>query len=225
MKIFLDTANIPQIKEANDMGLLDGVTTNPTLVAQEKEDPEILYSTICKMVKGSVSVETTTKNTEELIKQGHEITKYGKNATVKVACTKEGLKAVKILEDSGIPCNVTLIFSPTQAFLAAKAGATIVSPFIGRLDDISYEGMDLIRTIKAMLSNYGYLSKTQILVASIRHPVHVVDAAKIGAHIATMPYKVFEMLFKHPLTDIGLERFLKDWESVKARMAQKVITR
>ncbi len=223
MKIFLDTANIQQIKEANDMGILDGVTTNPTLVSQEKEAPEVIYSTICKMVKGSVSVETTSNNTEEIIKQGHEITKYGKNATVKVACTKEGLKAVKVLEDSGIPCNVTLIFSPTQAFLAAKAGATIVSPFIGRLDDISYNGMDLIKTIIDMLKPYDYLKKTQVLVASIRHPVHVVDAAKNGADIATMPYKVFEMLFKHPLTDIGLERFLKDWETVKSRT--KVITR
>lgn len=223
MKIFLDTANIQQIKEANEMGILDGVTTNPTLVSQEKEAPEVIYSTICKMVKGSVSVETTSNNTEEIIKQGHEITKYGKNATVKVACTKEGLKAVKVLEDSGIPCNVTLIFSPTQAFLAAKAGATIVSPFIGRLDDISYNGMDLIRIIIDMLKPYDYLKKTQVLVASIRHPVHVVDAARNGAAIATMPYKVFEMLFKHPLTDIGLERFLKDWETVKQRT--KVITR
>lgn len=223
MKIFLDTANVQQIKEANDMGILDGVTTNPTLVSQEKEAPEVIYSTICKLVKGSVSVETTSNNTEEIIKQGHEITEYGKNATVKVACTKEGLKAVKVLEDSGIPCNVTLIFSPTQAFLAAKAGATIVSPFIGRLDDISYNGMDLIKIIIDMLKPYDYLKKTQVLVASIRHPVHVVDAAKNGADIATMPYKVFEMLFKHPLTDIGLERFLKDWESVKQRT--KVITR
>jgi transaldolase len=223
LKIFLDTANIQQIKEANDMGILDGVTTNPTLVSQEKEAPEVIYSTICKMVKGSVSVETTSNNTEEIIKQGHQITEYGKNATVKVACTKEGLKAVKVLEDSGIPCNVTLIFSPTQAFLAAKAGATIVSPFIGRLDDISYNGMDLIKIIIDMLKPYDYLKKTQVLVASIRHPVHVVDAAKNGADIATMPYKVFEMLFKHPLTDIGLERFLKDWESVKQRT--KVITR
>jgi transaldolase len=224
VKIFLDTANIAQIKEANDMGLLDGVTTNPTLVSQEKEDPEVIYSTICRMVKGSVSVETTSNNTEEIIKQGHKITEYGKNATVKVACTREGLKAVKILEDSGIPCNVTLIFSPTQAFLAAKAGATIISPFIGRLDDISYNGMDLIRTIISMLKPYDYLKKTQVLVASIRHPVHVVEAAQTGAQIATMPAKVFDMLFKHPLTDIGLERFLKDWESVKARMAQKVIS-
>ena len=223
MKIFLDTANIQQIKEANEMGILDGVTTNPTLVSQEKEAPEVIYSTICKMVKGSVSVETTSNNTEEIIKQGHEITKYGKNATVKVACTKEGLKAVKVLEDAGIPCNVTLIFSPTQAFLAAKAGATIVSPFIGRLDDISYNGMDLIKIIIDMLKPYDYLKKTQVLVASIRHPVHVVDAARNGAGIATMPYKVFEMLFKHPLTDIGLERFLKDWETVKQRT--KVITR
>ena len=224
MKIFLDSANIAQIKEANDMGLLDGVTTNPTLVSQEKEDPEVIYSTLCKMVRGSVSVETTSNNTEEIIRQGHQITEYGKNATVKVACTREGLKAVKILEDSGIPCNVTLVFSPTQAFLAAKAGATIISPFIGRLDDISYNGMDLIRTIVSMLRPYDYLKKTQVLVASIRHPVHVVEAAQAGAEIATMPPKVFDMLFKHPLTDIGLERFLKDWESVKARMAQKVIS-
>ncbi len=231
MKIFLDSANIGQVKEANDMGLLDGVTTNPTLVSQEKEDPEVIYSTLCKMVRGSVSVETTSNNTEEIIRQGHEITKYGKNATVKVACTREGLKAVKILEDSGIPCNVTLIFSPTQAFLAAKAGATIISPFIGRLDDISYDGMDLIRTIISMLNGghdtpkpYEYLKKTQVLVASIRHPVHVVEAAQAGAQISTMPPKVFDMLFKHPLTDIGLERFLKDWELVKARMAQRVIS-
>jgi len=224
VKIFLDSANIAQIKEANDMGLLDGVTTNPTLVSQEKEDPAVIYSTLCKMVRGSVSVETTSNNTEEIIRQGHEIRKYGKNATVKVACTREGLKAVKILEDSGIPCNVTLVFSPTQAFLAAKAGATIISPFIGRLDDISYNGMDLIRTIVSMLKPYEYLKKTQVLVASIRHPVHIVEAAQAGAQISTMPPKVFDMLFKHPLTDIGLERFLKDWESVKARMAQKVIS-
>lgn len=219
MKFFLDTANIAQIKDANDVGVLDGVTTNPTLISMENETPEELYTTICNLVKGPVSIETTSNDTDEIVRQGQSFQKYGKNVYVKVANTKPGLKAVKILEDSGLPCNVTLTFSATQAFLAAKAGATVVSPFIGRLDDISLDGMNLIKDILAMYKPYNF--KTGVLVSSIRHPVHVVEAAKLGAQLATMPYKIFEMMFKHPLTDIGYARFMKDWESVKAKLDQK----
>ena len=223
MKFFLDTANIGQSKDAKDIGVLDGVTTNPTLIAIERESPEEIYSTISSLVEGPVSIETVSNVTEEIVKQGQSFMRYGKNVYVKVANTKPGLKAVKILEDSGIHCNVTLTFSSSQAFLAAKAGATVVSPFIGRLDDISQDGMALIAEILAMYKPYGY--KTSVLVSSIRHPIHIVQAAKLGAPIATMPYKVLEMMFKHPLTDIGFARFMKDWDSVKDKIEQKTIAR
>ena len=217
MKFFLDTANIDQIKEAKDMGMLDGVTTNPTLVSKENKSEHELYSEIIEICKGKpVSLETTSNDTDVIVKQGQEFVKtYGKNVYVKVANTKEGLKAVRTLFDSGINCNVTLTFSASQYLLAAKAGARVVSPFIGRLDDISLDGnMTLIKEIEAIRKNYKFENQAETLVSSIRHPIHVVQAAVMGAPLATMPFKVLNMLFKHPLTDIGFDTFMKDYESV-----------
>lgn len=217
MKFFLDTANIDQIKEAKDMGMLDGVTTNPTLVSKENKSEHELYSEIIEICKGKpVSLETTSNDTDVIIKQGQEfVNTYGKDVYVKVANTKEGLKAVRTLFDSGINCNVTLTFSASQYLLAAKAGARVVSPFIGRLDDISLDGnMTLIKEIEAIRKNYKFENQAETLVSSIRHPVHVVQAAVMGAPLATMPFKVLNMLFKHPLTDIGFDTFMKDYESV-----------
>ena len=217
MKFFLDTANIEQIKEAKDMGMLDGVTTNPTLVSKENKSEHELYSEIIEICKGKpVSLETTSNDTDVIIKQGQEfVNTYGKDVYVKVANTKEGLKAVRTLFDSGINCNVTLTFSASQYLLAAKAGARVVSPFIGRLDDISLDGnMTLIQDIEVIRRNYKFENQAETLVSSIRHPVHVVQAAVMGAPLATMPFKVLNMLFKHPLTDIGFATFMKDYESV-----------
>jgi len=217
MKFFLDTANIDQIKEAKEMGRLDGVTTNPTLVSKENKSEHELYSEIIEICKGKpVSLETTSNDTDVIVKQGQEFVKtYGKNVYVKVANTKEGLKAVRTLFDSGINCNVTLTFSASQYLLAAKAGARVVSPFIGRLDDISLDGnMTLIKEIEAIRKNYKFENQAETLVSSIRHPIHVVQAAVMGAPLATMPFKVLNMLFKHPLTDIGFDTFMKDYESV-----------
>mgnify|MGYP001341007542 FL=1 len=217
MKFFLDTANIEQIKEAKDMGMLDGVTTNPTLVSKENKSEHELYSEIIEICKGKpVSLETTSNDTDVIVKQGQDfVNTYGKDVYVKVANTKEGLKAVRILFDSGINCNVTLTFSASQYLLAAKAGARVVSPFIGRLDDISIDGnMSLIQDIEFIRRNYEFENKAETLVSSIRHPVHVVQAAVMGAPLATMPFKVLNMLFKHPLTDIGFDTFMKDYESV-----------
>ena len=217
MKFFLDTANIEQIKEAKDMGMLDGVTTNPTLVSKENKSEHELYSEIIEICKGKpVSLETTSNDTDVIVKQGQEfVNTYGKDVYVKVANTKEGLKAVRTLFDSGINCNVTLTFSASQYLLAAKAGARVVSPFIGRLDDISLDGnMSLIQDIELIRRNYEFENKAETLVSSIRHPVHVVQAAVMGAPLATMPFKVLNMLFKHPLTDIGFTTFMKDYESV-----------
>ena len=210
MKIFIDTANINEIREAASMGLLDGVTTNPSLVAKEKKDFKDLLKEICKIVDGDISAEVIAADTEGMLKEGRELAKIDKNIVIKVPLTKEGLKAVKIFKDESIRTNVTLCFTPTQALLAAKAGAYIVSPFVGRLDDISTSGMELISQILTVYQNYGY--KTQVLVASIRHPLHVVESAMMGAHIATIPFKVLTQLIKHPLTDIGIERFLADWK-------------
>ena len=222
MKFFLDTANIDQIKEAKDMGMLDGVTTNPTLVSKANKSQQALYSEIIEICNGKpVSLETTSNDTDVIVKQGQEfVDTYGKNVYVKVANTKEGLKAVRALFESGINCNVTLTFSASQYLLAAKAGARVVSPFIGRLDDISIDGnKSLICDIEKIRRNYKdnkehIPNQAETLVSSIRHPVHVVQAAKMGAPLATMPFKVLDMLFKHPLTDIGFATFMKDYESV-----------
>lgn len=213
MKIFIDTANLNEIKEAADMGLLDGVTTNPSLVAKEgHKDFRAMLEKICSIVDGDISAEVVSVTKDEIIKEGRELSKIHPNIVVKVPLIKEGLKAVKILKEEGIRTNVTLCFSPSQAVLAAKAGAYIISPFVGRLDDISQNGMDLIAQIVTIYKNFNY--ETQVLVASVRHPLHFVDACMIGADICTMPYKVIEQLVKHPLTDIGLDKFLADWKKL-----------
>jgi len=215
MKFFLDTANLDEIREAASLGVLDGVTTNPSLVSKEGADFEKRVVEICEIVQGPVSAEVTTTDTDGMCRQGRELAKLHKWVVVKVPTTKAGLKAAKCLVADGIKVNVTLCFSAAQALLVAKTGATYVSPFLGRLDDIAHVGMDLIRDIVAIYRNYSF--KTQVLAASLRHPLHVVDAAKAGADVATMPFKVFEMLVKHPLTDKGQEQFLKDWEKLQSR--------
>jgi transaldolase len=210
VKFFIDTANLAEIKEANDLGVLDGVTTNPSLIAKEGKEFIPLLKEICAIVDGPISAEVISLDFDGIIKEAHELVKIHDNIVVKVPLVKEGLKAVKALKAEGIRTNVTLCFSPTQALLAAKAGATYISPFVGRLDDISHNGMDVIAQIVTIYHNYGY--DTQVLVASIRHPLHVVEAAMMGADVCTMPFKVIESLIKHPLTDIGIERFLSDWK-------------
>jgi transaldolase len=212
MKIFIDTANLDQIKEVNSWGILDGVTTNPTLVAKEGCDFETRVRDICQVVDGPISAAAVSMNAEGMIKEARELSKMHKNIIVKIHMTDEGLKAVKVLSKEGIKTNVTLVFSPNQALLAAKAGATYVSPFVGRLDDISHDGMDLVRDIVTIFRNYGF--KTQVIVASIRHPIHVTEAALAGAHVATVPYDVLKKMLKHNLTDEGIQKFLKDWEKV-----------
>ena len=214
MKIFLDTANLESIKKYNDMGLLDGITTNPTLLSKEGGDPQKTMQEICRIVKGDVSLEVVATDYEGMMEEGRRLRKYGDNVVVKCPMTAQGLKACKALTAEGIPVNITLVFSPNQAILAAKAGAKYVSPFIGRLDDVGKDGMNLIREIKQIFPNYKF--KTQILVASIRHPMHVVDAAKIGADVVTLPAAVLEKMLKHQLTDIGLKNFLADWEKLKS---------
>ena len=216
MKIFIDTANLDEIREANDMGLLDGVTTNPSLVAKEgHKDFKTMLEKICAIVDGDVSAEVVSTTSSEMIREGRELAKIHKNIVVKVPLIKEGLKAVKVFSEEGIKTNVTLCFSPSQAVLAAKAGAYIISPFVGRLDDISQNGMELISQIVQIYGNYNY--QTQVLVASVRHPLHFVDGALIGADIATMPFKVIDQLAKHPLTDIGLNTFLNDWKKLNSK--------
>lgn len=215
MKFFLDTANLDEIREAASLGVLDGVTTNPSLIAKEHDDFKTHIRKICEIVQGPVSAEVTTTDTEGMCRQGRELAKIHPWVVVKTPTTKEGLKAAKCLVGDGIKVNCTLCFSASQALLVAKTGATYVSPFLGRLDDISHVGMDLIRDIVAIYRNYSF--QTQVLAASLRHPLHVVDAAKLGAHVGTMPFKVFELLFKHPLTDKGQEQFLKDWEKAKVQ--------
>lgn len=215
MKIFIDTANLDEIREANDMGILDGVTTNPSLVAKEgHKDFRSMLEKICAIVDGDVSAEVVSVKSDEIIKEGRELAKIHKNIVVKVPLIKEGLKAVKVFSEEGIRTNVTLCFSASQAILAAKAGAYIISPFVGRLDDISQNGMELISQIVQIYGNYNY--QTQVLVASVRHPLHFVDGALIGADIATMPFKVIDQLAKHPLTDIGLNTFLNDWKKLNS---------
>ena len=212
MKIFIDTASVKEIKEAVSLGVIDGVTTNPSLIARENRQANDLLKEICSLVDGPVSAEVISLEAEEMVKEAAELVKIAKNIVIKIPLIKEGLKAVKILSGKGIKTNVTLCFSPSQALLAAKAGADYVSPFIGRLDDISQVGMDLICDIKQIYSNYNF--KTEIIVASVRNPLHVVDAAKIGADIATVPFAVIEQLIKHPLTDIGVQRFLEDYKKI-----------
>ncbi len=212
MKFFIDTANVEEIRKASEWGLVDGVTTNPSLVAREGRQFEELIKEICSIVDGPVSAEAVSMDAEGLIKEGRALAEIHENIVVKIPMTLEGLKATKILFNDGIKTNVTLVFSPSQALLAAKAGATYVSPFVGRLDDISITGMDLVAQILDIYENYGY--KSEVIVASIRHPLHVVESASMGAHVATIPFKVLEQLSRHPLTDSGIEKFLKDWEKV-----------
>jgi transaldolase len=213
MKIFLDTANLDQIKEAASWGILDGVTTNPTLVSKENLKFEDLIREICRIVPGPVSVECVSTGSKEIIKEAQALAKLADNVVVKIPICIEGLKATKVLSGEGIKVNTTLVFSPNQALLAAKAGSRFVSPFIGRLDDISQEGMELVEKIMAIFNNYGF--ETEVIVASIRHPLHILEAALIGADIATVPFAVLEKIVLHPLTDIGMEKFLKDWNKVK----------
>lgn len=213
MKFFLDTANVDEIREAAALGVLDGVTTNPSLVAKEGRDFLEVLKEIVTLVHGPISAEVTTTDADEMVEQGRDLAKIHPNIVIKVPLTLDGLKACKRLRSEDIRTNVTLCFSPSQALMAAKAGATFVSPFIGRLDDISHEGMDLIRQIRVIFDNYDY--ETQILAASIRHPLHVVDAAMAGADVATVPFKVLRQLIEHPLTDIGQEKFLADWKKMQ----------
>lgn len=214
MKFFVDTANINEIREAAALGILDGVTTNPSLVAKEGKPFKETILTICEAVNGPVSVEVVATDAGGMCKEGQEYARWHKNVVVKLPTTRDGVKACKCLSEQGIRINMTLCFSPTQALLVAKAGAAYVSPFVGRLDDISHNGMDLIRQIVQIYKNYGY--QTQVLTASVRHPLHVVEAALAGSHVATIPFKVLDSMFNHPLTDKGLAQFLKDWEKARA---------
>ncbi|MBN2061942.1 MAG: fructose-6-phosphate aldolase [Deltaproteobacteria bacterium] len=212
MKFFIDTANIEEIKKANEMGMLDGVTTNPSLVAKEGRDFTDLIKEICGIVDGPVNAEVVSADADGMVREARELVKIADNIVIKIPLVKEGLRAVRTLAGEGIKTNVTLCFSPVQALMAAKAGAAYVSPFVGRLDDISQRGMEIVEQIVTIYDNYGY--ETEVIVASIRNPVHVLDAALMGADISTIPYKVMEQLIKHPLTDIGLEKFLADWEKM-----------
>lgn len=213
MKLFIDTANPEEIRKAYEMGVIDGVTTNPTLISKENRDFHSLIQEICGIIHGlPISLEVVSLKSEGMIQEARNLARTGDNVVIKIPMTAEGLKAIKVLVSEGIKTNTTLVFSPTQALLAAKAGTTYVSPFIGRLDDISQKGMDLIEQIVTIFENYGF--ESQVIVASIRNPIHVLEAALIGADVATIPYKVIEQLVQHPLTDIGIERFLADWKKV-----------
>lgn len=213
MKFFIDTADVEEIKKAKELKVLDGVTTNPTLISKVKKPfMDVVREILSQIPDKPVSLEVASTDAAGMIKEGEELAKLGANVVIKIPITVEGLKAVAYFERKGIKTNVTLVFSPAQALLAMKAGASYISPFVGRLDDISHTGMDLIRQIKQIKDNYGF--NTEIIVASVRNPIHVIESAVIGADIATIPYSVITQLVKHPLTDIGLERFLKDWESV-----------
>jgi len=215
VKFFLDTANIQHIREAADMGVLDGVTTNPTLISREEGKFEDIVREICEIVGGPVSAEVVSTDADGMVAEAEKLAKIHQHVVIKIPMIKEGVKALHRLKEMGIPTNCTLVFSPNQALLAAKAGASYVSPFIGRLDDAGHVGMDLVRETMAIYENYGF--DTEVIVASVRHPLHVVEAAVEGAHITTMPYAVFQKLFKHPFTDKGLASFLADWEKVKNR--------
>ncbi len=219
MKFFLDTAHIPDLRTAHSWGMLDGVTTNPTLVSKEGQDYRSLIREIASFVSGPISVETTSEDSAEMVRQGREYVTWAPNVVVKVPCTPAGLQAASAMRTEGIKINVTLTFSLNQALLAAKVGAYFVSPFVGRLDDIGHDGMALVREIVDVYRTYGF--STQVLAASLRHPLHVVEAARVGAHIATMPLKVLEQLFQHPLTDIGQERFLADWRKLQGELERR----
>jgi len=212
MKFFIDTANVDEIKEASELGMVDGVTTNPSLVAKEGKDFRGLIKEICDMVAGPVSAEVVSLDAKKMVAEAEDLASIAENIVIKVPLIEEGLKAVKILTEKGIRTNVTLCFSPVQALMAAKAGAAYISPFVGRLDDISAVGMELVEQIATIYENYAY--ETEIIVASVRNPIHVLDAAMVGADIATIPLKVIRQLIKHPLTDIGLENFLADWKKL-----------
>jgi transaldolase len=215
MKIFLDTASLKEIREAAALGVVDGITTNPSLLARESGDPERILVEICNTVDGPISGEVVATDAEGMIREGRHLASLHRNIVVKVPCIAEGLKATKVLAAEGKRVNMTLIFSATQALLAAKAGARYVSPFVGRLDDIATPGMELVADIIQIFDHYDY--DCEVLAASLRHPIHVVEAARMGADIGTMPMSVFTALLKHPLTDIGLKKFLDDWEKVKAQ--------
>jgi len=212
MKFFLDTANVEQIKEAVSLGLIEGVTTNPTLIAKEGKEFDQLIQEICEIVEGHISVEIISSNWEDMIKEAMTLSKISPKLVMKIPMSSDGLKATKHLSKDGIKVNVTLVFSPLQALMAAKAGAIYISPFVGRLDDISHRGMDLIREIITILDNYQF--EAQLVVASIRNPIHVLEAALMGAHVATIPFPVLQQMINHPLTDIGIKRFFSDWEKV-----------
>jgi transaldolase len=213
MKIFLDTANIDSIRHYSEMGMVDGITTNPTLLSKEGGDPEEIINEIVKMVQGPVSLEVISTEVNQIMEEAYILKQYGSNVVIKVPMIPDGLKAVKKLREEGIDTNVTLVFSATQALLAAKAGASYVSPFIGRLDDIGNDGMSLISDIKQIFKNYQY--NTKILVASVRHPIHVIESAKVGADVVTLPPDILGKMFLHPLTDKGLKTFISDWENLK----------
>lgn len=218
MQIYIDTANLDEIKQANDLGVLDGVTTNPSLIAKEGADFHTRMKEICKIVKGPVSAEVVSLTHDDMIKEAEPLIAIAPNIVIKLPCIVEGLKACKTLSDRGIKTNLTLCFQPLQAMLVAKAGAFLVSPFIGRVDDIAGEGMELIKQIRVIYDNYGF--KTKILAASIRHPLHLVQAATIGADVSTVPFSVIKQMMSHPLTDQGLAKFLADWEKGKASVAK-----
>lgn len=212
MKIFLDTANVEQIREANSWGIIDGVTTNPSLIAKEGRDFREVVEEICSIVNGPISAEVISLDAAGMVKEGRNLAKIHENINIKVPMTAEGLKAVKDFSARGIKTNMTLVFSANQALLAAKAGATFVSPFVGRIDDTGNDGMKVVHDIVQIYLNYAF--DTEIIVASVRHPIHVLEAAKAGAHIATIPWNVLQQMTKHPQTDLGIEAFLKDWEKV-----------
>jgi len=215
MKFFIDTANVKEIREAASLGVVDGVTTNPSLVSKEGRDFKQVITEICSIVDGPISAEAVSLEADEMVIEGTDLAKIHKNIVVKLPMTKEGMRATKILAGKGIRVNMTLVFSPAQALLAAKVGAAYVSPFVGRLDDISHDGMDLVRQVITIFDNYGY--PTEVIVASVRNPLHVVDAALAGAHIATIPFSVIDQIVKHPLTDIGIEKFLADWKKLEKK--------
>ncbi|MGQ9488062.1 MAG: fructose-6-phosphate aldolase [Armatimonadota bacterium] len=217
MKLFLDTANIEEIRTAWSWGAVEGVTTNPSLVAKEGRPFKEIVKQICEIVNpGDVSAEVVSLDAEGMIREAREVASWHPNIVVKIPMTKEGMKAVKVLSQEGVRCNVTLVFSLTQAFLAAKAGAYYISNFVGRVDDISGEGMNAVRDTVNMVKEYGF--KSQVLVASVRHPMHVVEALRVGAHVCTVPFKVLEQMYQHPLTDVGIQRFLADWEKSGAKI-------
>ncbi|HOP32376.1 MAG TPA: fructose-6-phosphate aldolase [Candidatus Hydrothermia bacterium] len=215
MKIFVDTASIKEIEDLAQWGIIEGATTNPTLLSEEGGDPVKVIKRICEILKGPVSAEVVSQDCDGMVREARELARIDEHVVVKIPMTVEGLKAVKILSRDGIKTNVTLIFQPVQALLAAKAGATYVSPFVGRLDDIGHTGLEVVGQILQIYENYGF--ETQVIVASVRHPLHVLDAALMGAHIATIPPKVIRQIVNHPLTDIGIDKFLKDWEKLRGK--------